>query len=58
MPFSIAFALLSLAIVLIIFFVVKRAYGPGSALAASSLAFLGLLALFVGMITLITLSMP
>lgn len=58
MPFSVAFALLGLVIVLIIFLVVNRAYGPGSAVAASRLALLGLLALFVAVTTFITLSMP
>lgn len=57
MPFSVAFALLILAVVLITFLVVRRVRGPWFALAASFLAFVGMFALFVAVVTLITWGM-
>jgi hypothetical protein len=58
MPLSVAFALFTLVMVLIVFLVVRRARGPWFALAAGGLAFVGMFALFLGMLMFITSSMP
>ncbi len=57
MAFSLAFALLAIAVVLIVFLAAKRARGLRYALAAAAVVFIGVFALFVVMTTLITSSM-
>ncbi len=54
MPLSLAFGLLALAIVLIVFLVVYRMRGLEFALAAVVLTCMSMLALFVSMIMVIT----
>jgi hypothetical protein len=58
MPLSIVYALVALAVVLIVFLVVHRLRGLGFALAAASLAFIGLFAFFLAMAFVITSQMP
>jgi len=54
MPLSLAYALLALAIVLIVFLVVNRVRGPRFALVAAVLTFMSMFALFVTMVMFIT----
>ena len=57
MPLSIVYALVALAVVLIVFLVVYRLRGLGFALAAASLAFIGLCTFFLAMAFVITRQM-
>ena len=54
MPLSLAYALLALAIVLIVFLVVNRVRGQRFALVAAVLTFMSMFALFVTMVMFIT----
>jgi len=54
MPLSLAYALLALAIVLIVFLVVNRVRGLGFALVAAVLTLMSMFALFVTMVMFIT----
>jgi len=54
MPLSLAYALLALAIVLIVFLVVNRVRGLGFALVSAIVAFMSMFALFVVMVMPIT----
>ncbi len=58
MPLSLAYALLALAIVLIVFVVVDRVRGLTSALVAAVLTFMSMFALFVAMVMFMTSRMP
>jgi hypothetical protein len=57
MALSLVYAFLSLAILLTVFLVVNRLRGLTFALAATVLTFAGMFALFMCMVTLITLQM-
>lgn len=54
MPLSLLYALPALAILLVVFLVVYRLRGLAFALAAAVLTFVGLFALYVGMVALVT----
>ena len=54
MPLSLAYALLALAIVLIVFLVVNRVRGLGFALIAAALTIMSMFALFVIMVMFVT----
>jgi len=54
MPLSLAYALLALAIVLIVFLVVNRVRGLGFALIAAALTIMNMFALFVIMVMFVT----